>query len=410
MTISADPGRGANGSRRRVFILEFDMAEMSSHFFNQALGFKQAAAEMGLEPCVLVPVAAGPKLTEPLDARAVIEPTPYYPSDSANDTKMPDVFGAAHRRLRRLWSTIETFGVTRNDIVVITSPRPLVIYSLGVWLGELSYDARPTTFFRFFGNEYLDFATMSYSWLKDAYRFASHSLAERPGQERIFFTVDSEALCDSLAQLCSRRVVHMPVPIYHGEGTERTKISNPGTAVVYVHLNGRSGTMLRSINDVIRLLLNKGADRRFLVKFCLLSDTALGLDPDLVARGVETVPTEQSAQDYLATIEGSDIVVLPYEPLKYRVLASGVYCEAVGRGKVVVAPEDTWMAEEIRWGRGAGVVFPKLEVRELANSIERALADLPSLLSAAGSCADEFRAVNSCHRALERMIDLASVG
>jgi hypothetical protein len=408
MTISADRGRGANGSRRRVFILEFDMAEMSSHFFNQALGFKQAATQMELEPCVLVPVAAGPKLIEPLDARAVIEPMPYYPSDCANDTKMPDVFAAAHRRLRRLWSTIETFGVTRNDIVVITSPRPLVIYSLGVWLGELSYDARPTTFFRFFGNEYLDFATMSYSWLKDAYRFASHSLAERPGQERIFFMVDSEALCDSLAQLCSRRVVHMPVPIYHGEGTERTKISNSGTAVVYVHLNGRSGTMLQSINDVIRLLLNNGADRRFLVKFCLNSEAALGLDQDLVACGVKTVPTEQSTQDYLATIEGSDVVVLPYEPLKYRALASGVYCEAVGRGKVVVAPDGTWMAEEIRQGRGAGVVFPKLAVRELANSIEQALTDLPLLLNAAKNCASEFRAANSCHRALERMLDLAS--
>jgi hypothetical protein len=144
---------GKRASASQLFIVEFDLNELSSHFFNQVLGFKLAAEQRGWIPHVLLGKDVAPALAEPLEAQRVIE---LGPIDVRSLRDPLDAFMESDRQLQSLWDTIEATRVSSRDIVLITSSRPVVIHSLGAWLGRLSPEQRPAVFIRFFSHEYLD--------------------------------------------------------------------------------------------------------------------------------------------------------------------------------------------------------------------------------------------------------------
>jgi hypothetical protein len=249
---------GEQASASQLFIVEFDLAELSSHFFNQVLGFKQAAEERGWIPRVLLRKDVAATLADPLDAHRLIE---LEPMNAAAPDGL-DGFAESDRQLRSLWSAIESMKVSAHDIVLITSSPPVVIHSLGAWLSRLAPERRPAVFIRFFNHEYLDLKKMDYggqSWL---HHLAAKDLLLRQGQERVFFTVNNETLIMPLAQLCARRVFHMPLPKYYGEAPE-PRPAGAGPHVIYTHLNMRSGVMLDQIEPAIHTVLDKYPNAKF---------------------------------------------------------------------------------------------------------------------------------------------------
>ncbi len=194
-------------SARRLFILEFDLVPLSAHFFNQVLGFRKAAESLGIEPCVFVPNSIEPALAHSLDARNIID-APAYHLDEVNAL---DGVLAAWLRLDSLWNALDAVGVTQSDIVLITSSRPAVILGVADWLGRLPAAARPAIFFQFCDRYCLVSGTMDYSREATISRFVTRLLSSRPGQERVFLTVNIETLTSVLERLRERRVFFMPV-------------------------------------------------------------------------------------------------------------------------------------------------------------------------------------------------------
>ncbi|MGH9805920.1 MAG: hypothetical protein ACRD9W_01440, partial [Terriglobia bacterium] len=259
-------------------------------------------------------------LAVPLAAHKVID---FAPSGAGPLAYELDCFADDNQQLQSLWAAIDKMSISSRDIVLITSGRPAVIYSLGAWLGRLERENRPAVFMRFYEYDYLDLNPKSSAEPGWMFRFAANDLRLRPGQERVFFTVNNRKVVIPLAQLCARRVFQLPLPKYYGE-TPHAGDARAGSPVVYVHLNARSGVMLDNIQSVIRTILEKRPQVKFLLKYC---QNALGresnaeLSPDLVERGVELMPTELSESEYLHTIARSDIVFLPYEVTEYATLA-----------------------------------------------------------------------------------------
>jgi hypothetical protein len=245
------------------------------------------------------------------------------------------------------------------------------------------------------------------SWI---HHLAAKDLLQRPGQARVFFTVNNEALIMPLAQLCARRVFQMPLPKYYGEIPE-PRHAGAGAPVIYVHLNMRSGVMLDQVEPAIHTVLDQYPHAKFLLKYCknALEPAADGrLSDALSARGVELVPSEQSHADHIRTIARSDIVFLPYEATEYTALASGVFAEATALGKVNVYPANTWMAEQVARGHAAGVGFAAANHRETSAAVVRALDSLTELSSLAVARSHAFRALHSCGRNLDLMLVLAA--
>jgi hypothetical protein len=397
---------GQRAPASRLFIVEFDLAELSSHFFNQVLGFKQAAENRGLMPCILLRKNVAASLAEPLNARRIIE---FEPGSPGRPDYALDLFAEGDRRLRSLWDAIAEMAVSRHDIVLITSAYPAVIYSLGAWLGRLDSVSRPAVFFRSYNHEYLDLETMGHgerSWL---YRFAAGDLSLRPGQERVFLTVNNAALVAPLEQLCSRRIFQMPLPKHYGAVLDRSGMA-ASPPVIYVHINARTGILLDQIDSIIRATLDRRPDAKFLVKYCLNSlkrGATAALSRDLVERGVKLIPSEQSHADYLQTIARSQVILLPYESIEYQALASGVFAEGAALGNVMVYPSNTWMGRQVEDGHATGVGFDQASAAAVVAAVLRALESLPQLLTQARARSDAFREQHSCARNLDLMLALA---
>ena len=369
---------GGNARSRRLFIVEFDLAELSSHFFNQVLGFKLAAAELGLEPCVLVGEGADAQLTALLAARRVINFKPRMIGSPDYDL---DCFADGDSQLRSLWSTIEALDVSSDDIVLVTSGRPIVIYSLGAWLGRLDRRSRPAVFFRFFGGDYYDPTTRTFSQHSWMQRFAARDLSLRSGEDRVFFTANNSKLIEPLSRLCMRRVFQMPIPKFYGD-IQTSGHGDAGSPVIYTHMNMRCGIMLAEIESLIRTVLDSSPDVRFILKYgryALDGGAAAVLSPDLLSRGVELIPAEQPHLDYLRIIASSDIILLPYEVEKYTSLASGVFAEGAAYGKVMVYPGKSWMEDQVAGGHAAGVSFGATNQSEISAAVLQAIGSLPEL-------------------------------
>lgn len=390
--------------RRRLFIVESELADLSSHHFNQVLGFKLAAEERGLVPHVLLHQDANRALAQSLDARRVIKREP--PAAAGDEL---EAFADHHRRLRSLWDALDETNPSRDDFVLMTAGRPGTIYSLGAWLSERDPQHRPAVFIRFYDHDYIDLATGDFTRQSPIYRFAARDLALRPGQDRVFFTANNPDLVGPLGLVCDRRVFHMPLPKHYGAVVPAQ--GSTSAPVIYLHMNARCGTMLNQIQRAIRLILDARPDAKVLLKYCL-NALRPGLDatlaPDLAARGVELVAPEQSHADYLDTIARSHIVVLPYDVEAYRGLASGVFAESAALGRVTVYPEGSWMADQVDEGHAAGVSFAETSQHAIVSAVLEAIETLPDLLQQASERASAFREQNSCGRNLDMMLALAA--
>ena len=54
-----------------------------------------------------------------------------------------------------------------------------------------------------------------------------------------------------------------------------------------------------------------------------------------------------SREEYLTWLLGSDIILLPYDPIIYRMATSGIFVEAVCAGKIPLVKKGSWLAHEL---------------------------------------------------------------
>jgi hypothetical protein len=126
-----------------------------------------------------------------------------------------------------------------------------------------------------------------------------------------------------------------------------------------------------------------------------------------LASYVDLLPAKQDTAEYFANISRSTIVLLAYEARAYKISTSGVFVEAAGLGKVVVAPSATWMAEQMANGDGVGTTFSEPTADSVVTALLQALRDSHRLGALACSLAPQVRQANSSERYIERMIALS---
>ena len=173
-------------------------------------------------------------------------------------------------------------------------------------------------------------------------------------------------------------------------------------------MNSRSGPLIGHVGEIIRNVKSAHPQANFVLKFTKSVES--GRDEALcsdIAASVEILPTEQDRDDYLANFSRCSVAVLAYQPDLYIKGTSGVFAEAVGLGKPVVVPAGTWMAQELREGRGVGTVFAESTPSAIAAAVSEALQDFEKLKVAATELAPAAREEHSSRRALERMLELA---
>lgn len=391
----------------RIFVVDFDLVGYSGHYFNQVLGFREAARERGLDSHIYVSRSTDPKIAKELNANAILPPPGLWHASKAT---ILEAFADAPRALKPLWEDIESASILKQDILVITSARPQVIFGAGQWLATLPDQMRPAVFFRFFRTDFFNFQSMSFSKTAWAYHFAARMLTASPGGDKVFLTVNNQKAVQHLDGLTLRCSFFLPVPKYYGSIVDRSEVCSSEPATIYVHVN-RPDCTPELISRVVAAILKSRSDVRFVVRFCgYVFPTSAAQES--AAQGfsgynVDFLPGDQSPVEYLAAIEQADMVLLPYDPAEYRDIVSGIFCEAVAMGKVAIIPAETWMADHIAEGRAAGTLFRTRSVDGIVAAVEEALQERGRLQAEAHRFAPSFRRENSCANNLDKMIELA---
>jgi hypothetical protein len=98
---------------------------------------------------------------------------------------------------------------------------------------------------------------------------------------------------------------------------------------------------------------------------------------DFVEVIVGSVPPDR----YIELLHNADIILLPYDPIRYRARSSGVLAEALKLGCPTVVPSGTWMA---RMAGGSGVTFSAVEGGSaFVSAVDEAITRFPVLRAAA---------------------------
>lgn len=392
----------------RLFIADFDVVGYSGHFFNQVFGFREAARARGIESRIYIARSADPEIVEELGAHALLPFVRWY--IVGKDTFL-ESFAGVQFTLSPLWEDLEAADVSEQDILVITSSRPQVVFGVGQWLRARPASSRPAVVFRFFGPEFFDFEAKAFNDRAWAYHFASRSLPDGNGGERMFFTLNNQKALTHLEKLSLRRAFYLPVPKYYGPITESPEAPAAGPLTIYVHVNRKAGPISSRVVELVTAICQRHSDVKFLVRFCKYSfggdDFHKTVDKRLLGHNLEILPAEQNHVEYLAAVQRSDMVLLPYDPVEYRGIVSGIFCEAAAMGKVAIVPAGTWIADHISEGRASGVLFEENSVDHMVDAIERAIQDRKRLQAEAYRNAPSFREENSCAKNLDGMIELA---
>lgn len=373
--------------RRKLIVCSFFLPDQRGHYFNELLGYRSAARELGLDVRVLVPQVTKPRMAAALKALRVLGPgTPEH--------------------LDRLWRAIEAQNPRSCDLVLFASADPQVIGKVGDWLERRTAECRPSVFFRIVGDELIDSVTGRPQPAVDSFRWACSDLRRTEAQERVFLIASNQAIIQKASRICERRVFSTPLPKYlpfRDDGATSASLQPR----LYINLNAKSGSLIRILPATLRRVRDAFPDAAFIIKTSYVEPDERAWLATEIGALAEFLPEEQRASDYLFQLSRSTVALLAYEPQTYQVLHSGVFTEAASYGKPVIVPAGTAMAELLAARHGVGTTFDEPSAESLAGAVLTVLRDHDGFCAEARSLAPGIRRENSSHSYLKRILALS---
>ena len=237
-----------------------------------------------------------------------------------------------------------------SDIILVPTAQENQVLGLALYLKSLPIVDRPRVVLNF----HVD--NMSTETERANATRKAFSLLNEVNNGRVIVTAPIAELAESLA-LVSGPVKPRVYPLPQNYDLD-TVGTIPGTTSIHptVAVLGRplkrKGTSW--IADIISNAHRKFGNAHFLVQSGVTNANLLGL---AFKSRIHVKIGGLSPQDYAATLNSADILLLPYVPEDYKSRTSGIFADCAAFGKIAVVPKDTWMARNIQNGNAAGVIF-----------------------------------------------------
>ena len=297
MTIIGDWFRNSFGRaiavRPKLIIAGFVPLDHSSHWFSELASFKTEGAALGLVVRIIVLRSTDPHLAAALSADPALEPLPALEVNAGNFVGNAVTFADAAGTLEPLWARLDVENLGQSDLIYFPQGHPVLIRGVGLWLAGRPPEERPNVFFRIIGDELTDLETGRFKARASFYRLACADLRLRPGQERVFFLVNSAAKARSVSRVCCRQ----PFMMQHHFGRVPGSMVpvDPANPTIYVALNARSGRLAGNLGDIIRRIAAIEPAVRFLIRVpAELSGPIAALGPEIVSF-VEILPFQEKS-------------------------------------------------------------------------------------------------------------------
>jgi len=240
------------------------------------------------------------------------------------------------------------------------------------------------------------------------YRRAGSVLDEEKGENFFPFTFDAAA-SEEYAELLDRPVATMPA--IHVGGQEprlRTRRSDGCITLAFLgHQRAEKGYDL--VPSIIRRVRSRGVPVDILVHNGGPDCVATNLELRTLAAADPRLAFEEKPADlayWQDLLNRSDLLVLPYDPTRYRASYSAVALEALGDGIPIVVPSGTTMETLVNTYQPGAVVFNRWTAEEVADAVEQSVQKFEQIASLAITGASEWRHANGASCFVDRLLEV----
>jgi glycosyltransferase involved in cell wall biosynthesis len=314
---------------------------------------------------------------------------------------------------REFHSDLRKLGSDRfagDDLAFFPNIIQYQINGITDWISELPPERRPAVILK---SSYLTYA-MPYLQRRPnkeivplLYRFSMRRLVGAHPRTRI--CSDTEEMVKQFGALSNIPLHLLPMPLaIDARACEPKEPSR--TNVVYLgHASMLKGFHL--LPQIVRRVVTATDAPHFLIQsygeaqLCASVEKALAdVSPDKLT----LIRGAVDAEAYSRLLHSADIVLLPYAIEFYGWASSGIFAEAMSLGKVAVATQGTWPAQQLERFQGGGVVFKTLDAESAVNATLDAVRMLPQLRERAAQAAPAWRRHHCAVNLVDNLLALIS--
>jgi glycosyltransferase involved in cell wall biosynthesis len=407
------PLRKSN-SPKRILVLDPGFRSLTGHHYNINVALTEAAPAMNAEFRIL----AGDTCEDPGKLAKVT--TPWFETDLYEGATQFaeswefDSWLHVNAKFRRDLARIDEELLDWANIILIPAVTQFHMLALAKWLRE-TLERKP-------GLKAVIQLMFSPSWTawdavcesgEQMYADAFAYLVPYEGR-RVFYCSELSSSAREFRHLLSSEISLLPHAGIWREARAGRSVSDGAPTIGYFgYAKREKGFHLLPdiVRDVRRVLppsdagfvvqINHGAYDPLIVQ----AERQLR---DLAGPGLELRFGAMTEHDYLDAFESADIQLLPYDPELYRGRGSGVFSEAIGYGKTVIAPKSSGIGKEITQGHGAGVLFDRYNAQDIARALVMAVRQAPELSAHARSSASQWQKLHSGQGYLAVLDELVS--
>jgi hypothetical protein len=344
---------------------------------------------------------------KPFFRHAVYDPiTAVWPSSTLRRADYLLARASFLSDLRRCWRR------GPYDLVFINSVLPAQFAGLAMWMRAFLSSAMPTVAVEFgtpSGNAIQD--GYLHGWWRqfpDLYRQAAGLFDSRAAKHLFLFSFD-EAASVEYTQLLKMPVKTMP-PVH--AGLEAPRLRRPRedgriTLSFLGHQRAEKGYQL--VPEIIRQLRKRAVPVSVLVHNGDPEGSPTDRELKTIATSDLDMKFERKPADvgyWQDLLDRSDMIVLPYEPSRYRASYSAIAVEAASQGIPMVVPAGTTMESLAETWQSRAVTFSAWEPKSIADAIEAGVSSFEDLAPLAAAGAADWQRVNGVQCFVETLFQV----
>ena len=399
-------------SNLRWHLIQHGFVDEHSHFATEARCWQQAMAgkdwigyahlslpaalaqELQLLPCF------------PLKADAALDPDPI--SREVGDYLTFSGAFASH------CAKFVTPRLSGDDVVLVTYSTQRELLGAALWLRAIEAARRPRMVFVFHLPDLqwtISEDRRSIQGSLSTWRHAANELAAvLPASHRLI-AATTPRLAQGLSQVLNQPVQTAPLVLSSPESARSAEPRDLFDVILCGESRWEKGA------EMYAPLLLQLAQWRPGLRFSVQTRSeqeGRQLATQLQAQGfagqLELVYGAVSPAEHARRLSASRLALLPYQPQRYALRASGVAIECFMRGIPVVAPAGTGVADQLESGLGAGITFAAWDVASVLAATQEALLKIDELTVTARQNSVHWQGQIGAQPMLQRISELLHLG
>ena len=320
----------------------------------------------------------------------------------------PDVQFLKHRaEYRDDFAFLDRKQFSDEDLLIFPSVFPSFLGAAADWVREFPVEKRPASAFLF---QFGEFSVEA--WDLEHYHAGINSAVRTTREARIRYFASSVPLAHRFTAILGRPVIALPMPVERRSGVSAAPsaqfLAPSGEKEICVGYLGhaseeKGGNLLPDVADWLQKEFPKTKLLLHLNSNWETEDTfrQISVAPP---SNVELVCGHVTEEQMAALLDRCDVILLPYNAGKYKVVPSLIFSEALSRGKVVVIPRDTWMSLEALTVIAGASVFERFNVADICQALGHAIKNYTSLKRRADGCVTGWLERHGVDHFVERLL------